>query len=286
MFTGKQKVSALPLVSVKTEAPFQQWGLDFIGEIHPHSNTQHKWILTATDYFTKWVEVVPTRNATDLVLISFLEENILSRFGCPRKIVTDNAQAFKSMSMVSFCQKYNIILRHSTTYYLQGNGLVESSNKILITVIKKVLTENKKAWHIHLKYALWANRISTKRSIGISPFQMVYGTNVILPINLALPVMKLWEDSNEEPNDITRRINQLVKVQQNRVKLNERLQRYQDNMNTLFDQKAKDTYFLLGDLVLKWEARREDTGKHGKFDPIWSGPYKISVSEGKDAFLL
>jgi hypothetical protein len=58
-------------------------------------------------------------------------------------------------------------------------------------MIKKVLTENKKAWHIHLKYALWANRISTKRSIGISPFQMVYGTDVILPINLSLPMMKL-----------------------------------------------------------------------------------------------
>jgi hypothetical protein len=172
------------------------------------------------------------------------------------------------MAMVRFCQKYNIILGHSTTYYPQGNGLAESSNKSLITVIKKVLTENKKAWHIHLKYALWDNRICTERSIGISPFQMVYGNNVILPINLSLPMMKFWQDSNEEPDDVTRRVNQLVEVQQNRAKVNERLQRYQDNMKALFDRKAKDRDFLLGDLVLKWEARREDTGKHGKFDPI------------------
>jgi hypothetical protein len=148
------------------------------------------------------------------------------------------------------------------------------------------LTENQKAWHIHLKYVLWANKISTKRSIGIFPFQMVYGTDIILPINLALPVMKLWKDSNEEPNVVTRRINQLVEVQQNRAEVNERLQRYQDNMKALFDQKDKDRYFLPGDLVLKWEARREDAGKHGKFDPIWSSPYKISASEGKNVFLL
>ena len=83
LFTGKKKVPALPLIPVKTKAPFQQWGLDFIGEIHPHSNAQQKWILTATDYFTKWVEAIPTRNATDLVVINFLEDNILSRFGCP-----------------------------------------------------------------------------------------------------------------------------------------------------------------------------------------------------------
>jgi transposase InsO family protein len=101
-------------------------------------------------------------------------------------MVTDNAQDFKSMAMISFCQKYNIVLGHSMTYYSQGNGLVESSNKSLINIIKKVLNENKKSWHVHLKYTLWANRIGMKKSIGTSPFQMVYGTDVVLPINLVL----------------------------------------------------------------------------------------------------
>jgi hypothetical protein len=148
------------------------------------------------------------------VVINFLEEFFLSRFGCPWKIVTENAQDFKSMSMVIFCQKYNILLGHSTTYYPWGNGLAESSNKILITIIKKVLTENKKAWHVHLKYNLWENQIGTKKSIGMSPFQIVYGTDVVLPINLALPIMNLWQYSKEEPNDVTGRINQLIEVQQ------------------------------------------------------------------------
>jgi hypothetical protein len=60
-----------------------------------------------------------------------------------------------------------------------------------MTIIKKVLTENKKNWHIHLKYALWENKINAKKSIGMSHFQLVYRAYVILPINLALPVMKL-----------------------------------------------------------------------------------------------
>jgi hypothetical protein len=153
-----------------------------------------------------------------------LEENILSKFGCPQKIVTENTQAFKSMAMVSFFQKYNIVLGHSTTYYPQGNGLDESSNKSLMNIIKKVLRENKKAWHVHLKYALWVNQIDTKKSIGMSPFQMVYGTDIVLPINLALPLMKLWQDANEEPNDVTRRINQIIEVQQNKAEVDDRLQ--------------------------------------------------------------
>jgi hypothetical protein len=198
IFVGRQYLPSLPLVPVKDEAPFQQWGLDFIGEIHPPSSSQHKWILTATDYFSKWVEAIPTKNATDAVVINFLEENILTRFGCPRKIITDNAQAFKSMAVIDFCQKYNIILGHSTPHYPQGNGLVESSNKILMRIIKKVLDNNKRQRHIHLKYALWDNRIGTKKSIGTSPFQLVYGMDVTFPINLALPVLKLFQEVNEE----------------------------------------------------------------------------------------
>jgi hypothetical protein len=220
------------------------------------------------------------------VVIDFLEENILSRFGFPQKIVTDNAQAFKSMAMISFCQKHNIVLGHSSAYYPQGNGLAESLNKSLINIIKKVLNENKRSWHVHLKYALWENRIGTKKSIGISPFQMVYGIDVVLPINLALPVMKLWKYEKEEPNHITRRINQLIELQQHRVEVDERLQKYQDDMKTLFDRKTKDREFLPSDLVLRWDYRKEYSAKHGKFDHIWYGPFRVATSEGKNSFLL
>eukprot|EP00253_Pinus_taeda_P024607 PITA_24607 len=145
IFQGKQKLQPLPLKPVEISSPFQQWGLDFIGEIHPASSGQHRWILTATYYFTKWIETIPTRQATNSVIISFLESNILSRFGCPHKLITDNAAAFKSKKMVDFCYKYNISLGHSTAYHTQGNGLAESSNKSLVNIIKKLLEINKKS---------------------------------------------------------------------------------------------------------------------------------------------
>jgi hypothetical protein len=190
------------------------------------------------------------------------------------------------MAMISFCQKYNIVLDHSMTYYTQGNGLAESINKSLINIINKVLNKNKRSWLVHLKYALWANHIGTKKSINISPFQMVYGTHMVLPINLALPVLKLWQDEKEEPNHVTRRINQLIEVQQHRVEVDERLQKYQDDMKTLFDCKTKDREFHLGNLVLRWDARKEDSAKHGKFNHIWYGPFRVAAFKGKNSFLL
>ena len=67
--------------------------------------------------FPKWIESIPTRKETYTVIIKFLENTILSIFGCPRKIITDNAQAFKSKKMIKFCDDYNIAPNHSTTYY-------------------------------------------------------------------------------------------------------------------------------------------------------------------------
>ena len=121
IFEGKRKLLPLPSKPIHVEAPFYQWGLDFIGEINPTSSSQHRWILTATNYFTKWIEVSPTRKAIDVVIIEFLINNILTRFGCPRKIVTDNAKAFTSSKMVKFCSDYNIILIHSIAYYHERN---------------------------------------------------------------------------------------------------------------------------------------------------------------------
>eukprot|EP00253_Pinus_taeda_P021623 PITA_21623 len=160
VFEGKQKLQPLPLKPIEVSAPFQQWGLDFIGEIHSASSRQHKWILTAIDYFTKWIESIPTRQVTDAVIISFLENSILSRFGCPNKLITDNGTTFKSKRMVEFCHKYHIILGHSTAYHPQGNGLAESANKSLVNIIKKLLEMNKKNWHKRLVNALWADRES------------------------------------------------------------------------------------------------------------------------------
>jgi hypothetical protein len=108
--------------------------------------------------------------------------------------------------MIDFCGSHNISLTHSTPYYPQGNGLVESSNKTLIRIIKKLLTENKKSWDSKLKYALWDDRINTKRSLGTSPFQLVYGIDVVFPTQLGLPVLKFLQEEIEEPNDIQRRI--------------------------------------------------------------------------------
>ena len=57
--------------------------------------------------------------------------------------------------------------------------MAESSNKSLVRIIKKLLETNQKSWDSKLKFALWDDRVTDKRSIGTSPFKLVYGTEAI-----------------------------------------------------------------------------------------------------------
>eukprot|EP00253_Pinus_taeda_P016485 PITA_16485 len=271
---------------IATERPFRQWGLDFIGEINPSSSGQHRWILTPTDYFTKWIEAIPCRQANDSTIIQFLETNILARFGCPHKIITDNAAAFRSKKMVSFCHKFHITLGHSTAYYPQGNVLDESSNKSLVNMIKKVLEENKKNWHKKLVNALWADRLTTKRSIGVSPYELVYGLESKFPSSLGIPVMKLLQESQADPNDMQRRVNQIICLQQTRDHVYNRVQILQEKLKKAFDRRTKAEDFNMGNKVLKWDSRRENKGKHGKFDSLWRGPFIIQAVQGNNTYFL
>jgi hypothetical protein len=89
----------------------------------------------------------------------------------------------------------------------------------MVRIIKKLLEDNKRAWDAKLKYALWVDRVSTKREIGTSPFQLVYGMEVVFPIQLAFPVVKYLQEIEAEPNDAIRRICQIVELHQAREKL-------------------------------------------------------------------
>ncbi|WP_215413838.1 hypothetical protein, partial [Escherichia coli] len=62
-----------------------------------------------------------------------------------------------------------------------------------VRIIRKLLEENQKSWDSKLKFSLWPDRVTNKKSIGTSPFKMVYGTDSISPIKLVLPVAKFFQ---------------------------------------------------------------------------------------------
>jgi hypothetical protein len=236
-FVGKEHLSAMPLHLVLLDFPFSKWGLDFIGPINPSSSTGHIFILIATDYFTKWTEVVPLRHVQDEQVISFLESNIFSRFGLPLEIITDNGPTFISAKLTQFLAKLGVNHFTSSSYYPQGNGQAESTNKNLVRIIKRIIEDKPRQWHTLLTYALWEDRTTTKESTGFTPFQLVYGQEAILPIELELSSLWLMLQTEElNSSDVSQRINTLLALEEQRNFSLENLKRRQQTMKKYFNK--------------------------------------------------
>ena len=141
--------------------PFEQWGINIIEEINPNSSLQHKYILKATDYLTRWVEAILLWKVNEDAVMDFLQNHIMTRFGVPISLVFDNASYFSSIRLTAFANERGIKLHYSANYYPQGNGLAESTNKNLIRFLKKTVIENQRSWHLALPNALFIRRTST-----------------------------------------------------------------------------------------------------------------------------
>ena len=78
----------------------------------------------------------------------------------------------------------------------------------------------------------------------------------------------------------------MIHLQQSREEVYNKTQVVQESIKQIFDKRTKEDDFELGDLVLIWDARNEDKGKHGKFDSHGKGPYMIQAFKGNNTFLI
>ena len=125
--------------------PFAQWGLDIVGPF-PKAVENKKYLLVCTYYFTKWVETEPLANIRDVDVKRFIWKNIVTRFGVPYALVSDNGLQFDSKAFRKYYSDLGIKNRYSTLAYPQGNGQVEAINKVIVSGLKKRLDDAKGRW--------------------------------------------------------------------------------------------------------------------------------------------
>uniref|UniRef100_A0A2N9IIW6 Integrase catalytic domain-containing protein n=1 Tax=Fagus sylvatica TaxID=28930 RepID=A0A2N9IIW6_FAGSY len=168
--------------NMATPWPFHTWELDLIGPINPASSG-YIWILVATEYFTKWVEAIPLRKATGAIVANFIREHIITRFGIPYKLISDNGTPFINKDVREVLEHYRVKHQRSTPYYPQGNGQAEAMNRMLLRILSKMVFDYGNDWIAHLANVLWAYWSSPKTATGFTPFSLVYGTDTISPLN-------------------------------------------------------------------------------------------------------
>ena len=152
----------------------------------------------AIKYFTKWAESVPPRKAMGGAVAKFIKESIIVRFGVSHRIINDNGTTFVN-SDVRKMLEFNQVKHHwSSPYYPQGNGQAEATNKTFIKIISKMSQEYTGGWVMHLPDAFWAYKNSPKSAIGFSPFSLVYGTEVMSPVEVMTPSLRVMQMRKKE----------------------------------------------------------------------------------------
>jgi hypothetical protein len=179
-----------PLHPVVSVGPFEKWGIDLM-TCHPHSAGGHGYIIVAVDYFTKWAEAMPTFDNTGNTTALFLFNPVIAHFGVPQAIVTDHGSHFRNFMMSELTEKLGLRHDNSTPYYPQANGQVEAINKVIITMLRRMIGIHKTSWHMMLFSSLWAYRTSVKSATRFTSFRLVYGVEAILPIENEIPSLKL-----------------------------------------------------------------------------------------------
>ncbi|XP_057853707.2 uncharacterized protein LOC131063789 [Cryptomeria japonica] len=167
------------------------------------------------------------KEVNETTVLNFYEE-LITRFGVLESIVSDNALAFVGSRISDWTVRNGVYLNTSSNYYPQGNGKDESTNKNLLRIIKRTMEGNQRAWHTKLKLALSADRITPKRSTGMSPYMLVYGKEARLPISLELPTLDLVNQLDmieEEP--MTTRLAQLIELEEVRNDAMKKIEHHQ-----------------------------------------------------------
>ena len=117
-----------------------------------------KYLLVGTDYFTKWIETEPLANIRDVDVKRFVQKSIVTRFGVPCTLISDNGLQFDNRAFRKYCSDLGINNRYSTPAYLQGNGQAETVNKVIVNGLKTRLDDAKGKWVEELPHVLQTYR--------------------------------------------------------------------------------------------------------------------------------
>ena len=165
-------------------------GLDIVGPF-PKAAGNKRYLLVGTDYFTKWVEGEPLANIRDADAKKFIWRNIVTRFGVPRTLISDNGLQFDNKAFRRHCCELGITNRYSTPAYPQGNGQAEAVNKVIVNGLKKRLDDAKGRWVEELPHVLWTYWTTPRWSTGETPFAMTYGAEALIPLEAHFPTLRM-----------------------------------------------------------------------------------------------
>ncbi|XP_058208193.1 uncharacterized protein LOC131321207 [Rhododendron vialii] len=229
----------------------------------------------------EWVEAEPLVTTTEADVRRFVWKNIVTRFGVPYAIVSDNGSQFVGKELTGLCAEFGIRFFNSTPSYPQGNGQAEATNKTVCVGIKRRLDSKRGKWAKELPRVLSAYRSTPRRSTGQTPFAMAFGMEAVIPLESRFPTLRTETFDPQTNNDAV--ATELILAEEKRDDPQLKLANYQQEVARSYNRSVRLKKFRTDDWVWRKVVR---ASQKTKFKPNWEGPYRVIKEVGIGSYKL
>jgi hypothetical protein len=265
---------------------FKRVGIDLVK--FPRAATGEQYLAVARDDFSGWVEARALSSNKAQEVYRFLYEEIICRFGIPDEVLADRGELYGN-HVREAAEADGIHLKFTTAYHPQTNGMIERGHRELIQGLAKVVGEDKSNWPKYLHAVLWADRITTKRTTGQSPYRLVYGQDCVLPFDIEEETWLAikWKTDMTTSELLAARSQQLLANAWLREGAGVRLDKSRESNKRYYDARknVRSKPLELGEMVLMLD-NRPVRKTEGKLRPRWTGPYVIVATPNEGVYHL
>lgn len=262
---GQQNRKPIGLLQpIPVGTPFERIGIDLLGPFRKSRNG-NTMIVVATDYATRWAETKALPNGKTGPVAKFILENIVTRHGAPKYLLSDRGKVFQSELVNELIKKMGTTKQFTTAYHPSTNGLTERLNKTLADMLSIYTNTQQTDWDEYLGQVTFAYNTSRQDTTKFSPFMLVYGREPILPTEANLIPAEGPCTSNDIREGALAARNQAVR----------NIQKKQQSDKIRYDSKHRHVEYAEGDQVKVFTPFRK-VGRSEKLLLRWSGPYYIT----------
>ena len=261
-----------PLQQQISGAPFERIAVDLMGPFEKTGN-DNLYIAVFQDYFSKWVIAEPIKDKTAIAVADVFYTKWIALFGCPQILHSDRGGEFKADIIARLCDLLRIKKTFTSTYRPESDGMLERSMRTIQALLRAFVNKARDDWDDHLPAVLCAYRATPHDSTGLSPFKMLFGHEVTLPIDLQFDV-GLRDRFPECPVEYVEWLRQTLYLGHDLAR--EKLKVAAERQKKGYQETCREVSFKRGDWVWKIDPLK----RVGKLHVKNLGPYLVIAKTG------